>query len=74
MSAIHNVVTSVLPYRAVSPNMPLVETALRGKLAIPDFADFVAKIDDIYEECRSIKDGEVSLAFGKVAQKGLTRA
>lgn len=40
--------------------MPLVETALRGKFVIPDFADFTAKIDEIYQECKSIEDGMVS--------------
>ena len=40
--------------------MPLIESALRGKFIIPEFEDFTAKIDELYEECKSVEGGEVN--------------
>ena len=46
--------------RAVSANSPLIEKALRGQFVIPDFESFREKIDQLYQECLPITDGEVS--------------
>ena len=39
--------------------MPLIETALREKFIIPEFADFTSKIDQLYKECIDISGGKV---------------
>ena len=49
----------IMSCSAVSPNMGLIEMALREKFAIPEFGSFTSKINEFYEECKSIKTGEV---------------
>ena len=36
---------------------PLLERTLKGTLVVPSFPDLTAKVDEIYEEVRTIKDG-----------------
>jgi len=55
----------VVGCRAITMNIPLIETALRGKFVIPDFQEFASKIDDLYQECYSISGGEVSWAVAE---------
>ena len=56
MNLFHN----YLSCRAVTPNIPLIETALRGQFVIPDFLDFTGKIDALYKECFTVSGGKVS--------------
>ena len=39
--------------------MALIEKVLRRELIIPEFANFTARIDDLYKECVNIREGKV---------------
>ena len=46
----------------------LVEKALRGQLALPDFSDFSKNIDKIFEEVKKIKSGELASYIPPLAE------
>ena len=46
----------------------LVEKALRGQLALPDFNDFSKNIDKIFEEVKKIKTGELASYIPPLAE------
>ena len=46
----------------------LVEKALRGQLALPDFIDFSKNIDKIFEEVKKIKTGELASYIPPLAE------
>ena len=52
----------------VRPNILLIEQALQGKVAIPDFPLFCSEIERIYEATRDISDGEVASYIPRLAE------
>ena len=44
----------------IRPNILLVEQALQGKVVIPDFLNFCAQVNDIYEGTKQNRDGDVA--------------
>ena len=46
--------------RIVRPNILLIELALQGNLIIPDFEEFSREIEQIYQETRSVRDGDLA--------------
>ena len=46
----------------------LVEKALRGQLALPDFIDFSKNIDKIFDEVKKIKSGELASYIPPLAE------
>ncbi len=46
----------------------LVEKALRGQLALPDFIDFSKNLDKIFEEVKKIKTGELASYIPPLAE------
>ena len=44
--------------QAIRKNILLIERALQGRMAIPDFAGFCSEIDEIFDRIRAVTDGE----------------
>ena len=53
---------------AIRPNILLIEQALQGNLAVPDFGRFRAKIEHIYHEARENRDGQVAEYIPQLAR------
>ena len=58
----HSLFVCLSVHSTVSPSIPLLENALGGQFAVPDFQNFSKKVDGIYEACSSITGGEVCFA------------
>ena len=52
----------------IRPNILLMEQALQGNVAIPDFAQFSAEIDRIYDRTKAVTDGEVASYIPQLAK------
>ncbi len=50
------------------PNILLVEQALQGNAAIPDFADFCAELERIFEKTKVIQAGDVASYIPQLAK------
>lgn len=46
----------------------LVERALTGALAVPDFADFSSRIESIFEQCLHCREGDVATYIPQLAR------
>lgn len=54
--------------QTIRPNILLIERAIQGNLAIPDFQDFCQDLSGIFEETRKNQDGEVASYIPQLAR------
>ena len=59
-------------YRCIHKNAALVDKALRGDFAIPEFDGFSKHIQDIYEKCKLNTGGKVAIYWNHMLAKSFT--
>ncbi|VDK49335.1 unnamed protein product, partial [Cylicostephanus goldi] len=53
----------------IHPSVQLISQALRNHLIIPSWGEFCGQIKSIYEECKSIKEGNVATYIPQLARQ-----
>lgn len=52
----------------IRPNILLIEQALQGKMVIPEFVEFCAALDEIFEKAEANRDGDVARYIPQLAR------
>ncbi|XP_067009058.2 glutaminase liver isoform, mitochondrial-like [Anabrus simplex] len=52
----------------VEPNIAIISRAFRRKFIIPDFTAFASRLDDIYNQCVNVTDGNVASYIPELAK------
>ncbi|CAD6195807.1 unnamed protein product [Caenorhabditis auriculariae] len=53
----------------IHPSMPIISQALCNQMIIPSWGEFCARMKDIFDECRTIKDGHVATYIPQLARQ-----
>uniref|UniRef100_A0A914W3A5 glutaminase n=1 Tax=Plectus sambesii TaxID=2011161 RepID=A0A914W3A5_9BILA len=66
---LHGILNRAQFKSCISDSLPIIIRVLRNNLTVPSWLEFVEKMQQIYDECHLIKDGETATYIPQLAQQ-----